>query len=271
MNTTSLPRPNSPPRVLFAGDREIAVQVLDFLLDHEVEVVGLLLPAVDQASHSSELRERCSFLPRDSILKPDLFEKPQLTEKISSLNPDFLLSVHFQSLFPPSLLEIPEVAALNLHPAYLPYNRGWHTPSWALLEDTPFGATLHVMTDKLDAGPIVHRKTIDVRPEDTAHTLYQRVQELELKVFTEAWPALCEGSASPKIPDSEGTAHTVSDLHTPDVQRIDLEETTRAGCLLDRLRALTTNRIDEAAYFERNGKRYRVQVSIVPDSDNPTD
>jgi hypothetical protein len=32
--------------------------------------------------------------------------------------------------------------------------------------------------------------------------------------------------------------------------------------LIDRLRALTTDRWEEAAYIERNGRRYRIQVDI---------
>jgi len=35
---------------------------------------------------------------------------------------------------------------------------------------------------------------------------------------------------------------------------------------LRRLRALTTNRIDEAAYYEVNGRRYRVQLLITEET-----
>jgi hypothetical protein len=35
---------------------------------------------------------------------------------------------------------------------------------------------------------------------------------------------------------------------------------------LRQLRALTTNRLDEAAYFETGAQRYRVQVTITPEA-----
>ena len=62
---------------------------------------------------------------------------------LGELELDLILCVHFPYLLPPEVLSIPSKGCLNLHPAYLPWNRGWHTPSWAILEDTPGGATLH--------------------------------------------------------------------------------------------------------------------------------
>ena len=63
-------------------------------------------------------------------------------------------------------------------------------------------------------------------------------------------------------PPDDGTTHKRKELFTDLIQKIDLDETYKAGELLQRLRALTTNQVKEAAYFEADGKRYRVQVTI---------
>lgn len=270
MTASPLPSPESPPRIVFAGDRDVAVDVLDVLLDDEVLPVALLLPASDRASHDAELRRRCSHLSDNAVFRGDSFRTQEGLAFLRDLAPDFLLSVHFPYLVPPPLLDLPTVAPLNLHPAYLPYNRGWHTPSWALLDGTPFGATLHLMNTEVDAGPIVERQELPIRPDDTAHSLYQRVKGLEVTVFKKAWPRLRAGTAAPYSPSSKGTVHTKADLHTPTVQRIDPDARLRAGTLLDRLRALTTNRLEEAAYVEKDGKRYRIQISITPAPDEST-
>lgn len=267
MTASPLPPPQSPPRILFAGDRDIAVDVLDVLLADDVLPVALLLPDSDRASHDDELLHRCSHLPENAIFRGSTFRSQESINILRDLAPDFLLSVHFPYLIPPPLLDLPAVAPLNLHPAYLPFNRGWHTPSWALLDDTPFGATLHLMGPDVDDGPIIERQELPVRPDDTAHALYQRVKALEVTVFQSAWPRLRAGTAEPVSPSSEGTLHTKEDLHTPTVQQIDPDAHVRAGTLLDRLRALTTNRLDEAAYVEQDGTRYRIQISITPDPD----
>ncbi|HSC28709.1 MAG TPA: hypothetical protein VLD67_15640, partial [Vicinamibacterales bacterium] len=62
------------------------------------------------------------------------------------------------------------------------------------------------------------------------------------------------------------TIHRRRDLFDPAVQRIDLNAVVSPGDLLRRLRALTTSRVEEAAYFESGGRKYRVQVTITPES-----
>ena len=100
-------------------------------------------------------------------------------------------------------------------------------------------------------------------PGDTANTLYQRVMELEFEVFKEAWPRLVAGDFERRLQRHlTGTSHKRKDLFTQEVQRIDLSEALKAGDLLRRLRALTTSRFEEAAYYEVDGRRYRVQVQI---------
>lgn len=267
MPANFLSTPSLPPRVVFAGDRRIAVQVLDQITD-DAEIVGLLLSSSDRATHAAELLEQCAHIDDQVVMRGTDFRQTDNINRLQTSRPDFLISVHFPYLIPKSVLKIPRVASLNLHPAYLPYNRGWHTPSWALLDGTPYGATLHVMTEALDAGPIVHREQLAVRPQDTAHLLYQRVADLESQVFQKAWPRLCAGTATLVEPDDTGTEHAKHDLHHPEVQRIDPDERVRAGDLLTQLRALTTNRLNEAAYVDHAGTHYRIQVDITPDPDS---
>ena len=45
-------------------------------------------------------------------------------------------------------------------------------------------------------------------------------------------------------------------------QALDLDERCPIGEVIDRMRALTTDRWDEAAYFEKDGVRYRIRVEI---------
>lgn len=59
-----------------------------------------------------------------------------------------------------------------------------------------------------------------------------------------------------------GSAHRRSQLFDDEVMRLDLDAQARVGDVLDRLRALTTDRISEAAWFESEGRRFRVQVHI---------
>jgi methionyl-tRNA formyltransferase len=250
-------------RIAFAGDRDIAVKVLQYLLNQQVRPSALLVVEAGKASHAHELISQCSFLDSEHILQGRQFRTPQGIERLRQLDLDYILCIHFPYIVPEAVLSVPHIGVLNLHPAYLPYNRGWHTPSWAILENTPIGATLHFMDAGVDTGDIVHQKSLEILASDTAHTLYQRVQALELETFQEAWMQLVSGTYQRHSQSlNPGTMHRRQDLFDKKIQRIELDETTTAGDLLRRLRALTTNDVREAAYYEVGNKCYRVQIYI---------
>jgi methionyl-tRNA formyltransferase len=250
-------------RFAFAGDRDISVWVLEYLLAEGFRPQALLLPDARRASHADALVRLCAHLPPERVLYGYAFREPRGMALLRELDLDVVVGIHFPYMVPEPVLRIPRLGVLNLHPAYLPWGRGWHTPSWALLQGTPIGATLHVMDTGVDSGDVLHQRALEVSPGDTANTLYARLKRLELEVFREAWPALVRGSCrrTPQ-PRQSPPAHRKQDLLVPGVQRIDLDERVPAGDLLRRLRALTTNRVDEAAYFDAGGTRYRVQVVI---------
>jgi methionyl-tRNA formyltransferase len=250
-------------RIGFAGDRDIAVSALKFVLEQNVRPVTLLVADQTRATRAEELRTLCGYLGQDDILEGTHFRELSGIDKLRSLNLDYILGVHFPYLVPADVLRVSRYGFLNLHPAYLPYNRGWHTPSWAILEGTPAGATLHFMDEGLDTGDIIHQKQVSIDKSDTANTLYARIKELELQVLQEAWPQLatCGFNRCVQHPRA-GTFHRRADLFQLAVQRIELDEPTTARDLFDRLRGLTTNQINEAAYFEENGIRYRIQLRV---------
>jgi methionyl-tRNA formyltransferase len=250
------------PRFAYAADRDIGVWVLDYLVQRGCEPAALLVSGADRASHAAELEARLPRLEGRTFRGADFRSRAGL-EALGALDLDYIVAVHFPYLFPPEALGLARVGVLNLHPAFLPYNRGWHTASWAILDGTPIGATLHFMDEGVDTGDIMHQRELTVLPDDTADTLYQRIKRLELEVFQEAWPAV-EAGAGHRIPQQgqAGSTHRREDLLRDEVRRIDPDVPVRAGDLLRRLRALTTNTPAEAAYVELDGVRYSVQVTL---------
>lgn len=249
------------PKIIYAGDRDISVWVLEFLLKQGARPIALMLPDEKSATHSQELTEMCGHLDNSRIFKGIQFREKNSIDLIKKLKPDYIMSVHFPYIFPKQFLKIPTFGVLNLHPAYLPYNRGWHTPTWAIWERTPYGATLHFMDEGIDTGDIIHQKRMRILPTDTADILYARVKRLELEVFKEAWPLLVSKKYLRKPqPIDRGTFHKKEEIKT--MRHIDLNAWVRAEDLIRRLRALTTNKIEEAAYFEVNGRKYHAQISI---------
>lgn len=252
-------------KFVYAGDRQVSVEVLRFLIETGFQPDLLCVSSPKKQSHAADLRDLCNTLTDDQVAQGVKFRKEPFLSRVKELQPDFIVGVHFPYIIPEEVLEIPKHGVINLHPAYLPYNRGWNTPSWAILDGTPYGATLHYMDKDIDTGPIIHQLPLDVRPDDTAHSLYQRVLKLEVDVFNEAWPRLVRNEIASQVQDpSAGTTHVAADLGESGIKELDLNETMSVRDLLTRLRGLTTSELKDAAYFAQDGVNYRVQVKITP-------
>ena len=97
----------------------------------------------------------------------------------------------------------------NLHPGFLPWGRGYYPIFWALWEQTPAGATLHEMTARVDAGPIVAQLQVEYYPHDTGGSLFQRVRKAEKELFLEHWPKIIGRKHIPSFPQpGGGTYHS---------------------------------------------------------------
>ena len=77
---------------------------------------------------------------------------------------------------------------INVHPSLLPaFAGGMDAIERALAAGvSETGATVHVVTDDLDAGPILVQEPVAVLPDDTAETLLQRVHEAEYRLLPQA-------------------------------------------------------------------------------------
>ena len=116
------------------------------------------------------------------------------------------LSVHFPQILRQSLISKYQ-KIYNLHPGYLPWGRGYYPIFWALWEQSPAGATLHELTARVDAGPIVAQTSILHYEDDTGGSLFRRVREAERALFRKYWPQIVEGAELPSLPQQEGGSY----------------------------------------------------------------
>ena len=71
-------------------------------------------------------------------------------EEVKSLNPDLILSSYYRKIFPESLIKLPKLGVINIHPSYLPFYRGPVPTAWAILNAEKFGITIHKVDKGID-------------------------------------------------------------------------------------------------------------------------
>lgn len=127
--------------------------------------------------------------------------------EISSSGPDLGVIAYYGKIIPQEVLETPKNGILNVHHSLLPRWRGPSPVQAAILAgDAKTGVTIHLATPKVDAGPILAQKELEIEPEDTYLSLEERLITLGIPLLTETIQKWLEGKIIPKDQnDSEAT------------------------------------------------------------------
>lgn len=100
----------------------------------------------------------------------------------------------FMRLLGPAFLEAFPNRILNIHPSLLPAFPGLHAQRQAFDYGVKIsGATVHLVTAELDAGPIVLQAAVPVRDDDTEDTLAARILVEEHRIYPEAIRIVLDG------------------------------------------------------------------------------
>jgi phosphoribosylglycinamide formyltransferase 1 len=100
----------------------------------------------------------------------------------------------FMRLLSPVFIRAYPNAILNIHPALLPAFPGLDAQHQAWEHGVKIsGATVHIVTADLDAGPIVLQKAVPVFDDDTADTLAARILVEEHRIYPEAIRVVLDG------------------------------------------------------------------------------
>ena len=121
-----------------------------------------------------------------------------LLEPLLAAKPDILCLAGFMRILTPDFVQRFQGRMLNIHPSLLPKYPGLHTHQRALdAGDTQAGATVHLVTPELDAGPILGQACVPVLPGDTAETLSARVLTQEHRLYPQVLRRFALGDTTP--------------------------------------------------------------------------
>lgn len=152
-----------------------------------------------------------SFL-RDTGEEVVVSEEKMTLETITELAPDFVVSYGYRYIIKRDILDRFPGKIVNLHIAYLPWNRGADPNFWSNLEGTPSGVTIHHIDAGIDTGDIIAQERVAFDESDTLATSYQKLREAMEALFKKHWPEIKAGDAphTPQQPEA-GTTHWVKD------------------------------------------------------------
>ena len=100
---------------------------------------------------------------------------------------DLICLAGFMKILSSNFIKKFKYPILNIHPSLLPKYKGLNTHMRAIKNNDKFsGASVHLVTPKLDSGKIILRKKIRILKSDTEKTLARKVLKIEHKLYPAA-------------------------------------------------------------------------------------
>lgn len=254
-------------RIVFLGNNQLAWWVSRWLQERNENIVAMVLHPPERRRFGEEL---LSTLPPEGCQvfgARDLNDQATL-DAIRSLDPDIGISILFGYLMRPELLDLFPNGCVNLHPSFLPYNRGAYPNVWSIIDGTPAGVTLHYVDEGVDTGDIVAQSRVEVTSIDTGRSLFGKLESAAFELFRSTWPLLRDGRA-PRVPQDldAGTQHRVADVDL--IDEIDLDRSYTARDLINLLRARTFPPYTGAYFRVGSEKVYpRIELSSQRDPES---
>ncbi len=126
---------------------------------------------------------------------------------------DMAISFGYQYILKKEFLDNISFPILNLHIAYLPWNKGAHPNFWSFYDNTPSGVTIHLIDAGIDTGDVLYQRRVKFnRNENTFSKTYKRlINEIE-SLFIENMSEIILGNYIGKKQTEKGTYHNLIDL-----------------------------------------------------------
>ncbi len=108
----------------------------------------------------------------------------ELLAQLREWQPDLVVLSGLMRLLPAQVVAAFSPAIINTHPAYLPEFPGAHGVRDALAAGaTETGASVIVVDDGVDTGPILAQRRVPIEPGDTEATLHERIKPVERELL----------------------------------------------------------------------------------------
>ena len=135
-----------------------------------------------------------------ALAQPETLRDAAAVDALRSARPDLLVVVAYGELLRRAALDAAPHGALNVHPSLLPRHRGASPIPAAILHgDATTGVSIIRLIRRMDAGPIVAQREVDILPADTAGSLAERLAG----VAAEMLPDVCRGWAAGMLDSRE--------------------------------------------------------------------
>lgn len=140
------------------------------------------------------------------ILQPQSVRAPEFIEQAVAMAPDVIVLASFGQIIPKSILDLPPMGPVNVHPSLLPAFRGAAPVQRAIMAGLEWtGVCTMMMVPRLDAGDVLLRRQVQVEPNETSGELLDRLAAVGAELLVETLARIRSGDC-PRSPQEDALA-----------------------------------------------------------------
>ena len=116
---------------------------------------------------------------------------------LEELNPDLAIVVAYGKILPENFLPLAKKGFINIHASILPSWRGAAPIQRAIMNmDNKTGISIMKINNKLDAGPICNKYEVDIKKQDNAETISEKLSMLASEKILDEIDSIIDGKAN---------------------------------------------------------------------------
>ena len=195
-------------RLVFFGTPEFAVAPLKALLDSKHEVIAVVTQPDRQSGrgrkvHVCPVKEE-ALKAMITVLQPEEVRDPEFIHTLKGIGPSAIVVVAYGQILPSEIINLPESGCINIHASLLPRFRGASPINSAIIDGaTKTGITTMLMDEGMDTGPVLLQEEIEIRPDDTAGSLSDRLSHAGSGLILKTLEAMETGEVKPEPQSGE--------------------------------------------------------------------
>lgn len=179
---------------------------------------------------------------------------------LQDIAPELIVVTAYGQILPKKILELPKYGCINIHASLLPKYRGAAPINWVLLNgETETGVTSMQMSEGLDTGDMLIKKSIPIGKNETYSELYSRLSEMGGEVLIETIDGILNNTIIPEKQDNSQSCY--SPMISKEMSYIDFNMSVHD--VHNTIRGVT-------GYTTMNGKRLKVFSSEISDCNLPS-
>jgi len=204
-------------RIVFMGTPDFAVGVLQSLIDHKFNVVGVITAPDKPKGRGQKMNQsavkKFAIEKQLTLLQPTNLKSEDFLHALKKLEANLQIVVAFRML-PKVVWQLPTLGTFNLHASLLPDYRGAAPINWAIINgDTKTGVTTFFIDEKIDTGEIILQDEVEIDIKDSAGDLHDKLMKVGSKLVVDTVKLI-----------QKGTVKTLKQSHVKDLVVNDIEK-----------------------------------------------